>query len=66
MSDTDQYPPVPQIQPSHTTIIYKDSNNTNKSDNFVLAIGRLEKAVSNASINLNAAINNKQSLFYKY
>jgi len=65
MSDTDQYPPVPQIQPSHTTIIYKDSNNTNKSDNFVLAIGRLEKAVSNASINLNAAINNKQSLFYK-
>lgn len=65
MSNSDQYPSVPHPRPTHTTIIYKHSNNTNQSDNFALAIGRLEKVVTNASININTAINSKQSLFYK-
>jgi len=65
MSNSDQYPSVPHPQSTHTTIIYKHSNNINQSDNFALAIGRLEKAVTKASININTAVNSKQSLFYK-
>jgi len=65
MSNSDQYPSVTHPQPTHTTIIYKHSNNTNQYDNFALAIGRLEKAVTKASININTAVNSEQSLFYK-